>query len=104
MELTDWHMWWKKRGGAGVRKLLMERWDPIGVGDMPEAADEYDSYVGTVGRMLREGATPEELSAYLTQVRTETMGLDHPDIKVREAEVSALLVEWYEIEMRTLER
>ena len=101
MELSDWHMWWKKRGGAGVRKLLMERWDPIGVGDMPDAADEYDSYVGTVGRMLREGATSEGLSAYLTRVRTEWMGLDHPASPVREPEVSAQLVEWYEDEMRS---
>ena len=101
MELTDWHMWWKKRGGAGVRKLLMERWDPIGVADMPDAAGEYDSYVGTVGRMLREGATAEELAAYLTQIRTERMGLNHPDIRAREPEVSAQLVEWYETEMRS---
>ena len=93
-------MWWKKRGGAGIRKLLMERWDPIGVGDMPEAAGEYDSYVGTIGRMLREGAKSEELSAYLTRVRTERMGLNHPDIKPREPAVSTLLVEWYENEMR----
>ena len=93
-------MWWKDRGGAGVRKLLMEEWDPIGVARMPSAADEYDSYVGTVGRMLREGATTAELSTYLTRVRTEWIGVDHPDAEVREPEVSALLVDWYEIEMR----
>jgi hypothetical protein len=61
VELTDWHMWWKRRGGGGVRRLLMEDWDPIGVEGIPEAADEYDSYVGVVGQMLRDGATPDEV-------------------------------------------
>ena len=56
----------KRRGGAGVRRLLMEKWDPIGVAGVPEAADEYDTYVGQVGRRLREGATAEEIAAYLT--------------------------------------
>jgi hypothetical protein len=25
-----------------IRPVLMEDWDPIGVSDVPEAADEYD--------------------------------------------------------------
>ena len=53
MELSDWHMWWKRRGGSGIRRLLMEEWDPIGVKGIPEAADEYDSYRGAVAGMLR---------------------------------------------------
>jgi len=28
-----------------IRRVLMEAWDPIGVSDIPEAADEYDSYI-----------------------------------------------------------
>jgi len=31
-----------------IRRVLMEEWDAIGVSDIPEAADEYDSYVGEV--------------------------------------------------------
>jgi hypothetical protein len=33
---------------ARVREILMREWDPIGVAGSPEAADEYDSYVGKV--------------------------------------------------------
>jgi len=29
-----------------IRAALMQHWDPIGVADIPEAADEYDSYLG----------------------------------------------------------
>jgi hypothetical protein len=31
-----------------IRRVLMERWDPIGVNGIPEAQDEYDSYIGGV--------------------------------------------------------
>jgi hypothetical protein len=31
-----------------VRHILMSEWDPKGVSDTPEAADEYDGYVGAV--------------------------------------------------------
>jgi len=33
---------------ARVREILMRDWDPIGVSRVPEAADEYDRYVGKV--------------------------------------------------------
>jgi hypothetical protein len=29
-----------------IRTALMQHWDPISVAHIPEAADEYDSYVG----------------------------------------------------------
>jgi hypothetical protein len=47
-------MWWKRVGGRELRELLMRSWDPIGVSGWPDAADEYDSYMGDVATMLRE--------------------------------------------------
>lgn len=58
-----------------IRKVLMEHWDPIGVADIPEAQDEYDSYVGPVYRLLVSGASDAELIDYLYATETETMGL-----------------------------
>ena len=98
MELDEWHRWWKTRGGRGLRRILMEQWDPIGVAGMPEAADEYDSYVGQVGTMLHEGATQAAIAEYLTGVRTEHMGL--PGREAREDEVAAAVTDWYREEMR----
>jgi hypothetical protein len=101
MELSDWHMWWKRRGGAGLRRLLMDEWDPIGVRAIPEAADEYDSYVGVVGRMLREGATHDELEAYLTDMRENYMGLGPSATgRERDSAVADRLLEWFDQEMR----
>ena len=37
--------------------------------------DEYDGYVGKIATMIREGATDEELFAYLNWAETEHMGL-----------------------------
>ncbi len=31
---------------AAIRAVLMREWDPIGVADFPQAADEYESYIG----------------------------------------------------------
>ena len=94
-------MWWKRRGATGVRRLLMEGWDPIGVAEIPEAADEYDTYVGAVGRMLREGRSADEIHAYLTFVRVDRIGLGRlPGWEEREQIVADRLANWYADEMR----
>jgi len=31
-----------------IHKALIEGWNPIGVGDIPEAQDEYDSYIPSI--------------------------------------------------------
>ncbi len=54
--------------------LLME-WDPIGVQDIPEAQDEYDSYVPAVYKLLASGKSEHELFDYLWWIETEHMGL-----------------------------
>ena len=90
----DWRRWWRRDGEAAVRRLLVARWDPIGVADVPEAADEYDSYVLRLGGQLRQGARVEELAAYLSSVRTESMGLD-PD-PAADLAVAQRLLEWYD--------
>ena len=57
-----------------VREILME-WDPIGVRDMPEAQDEYDSYVGPICSLLIKGAGVTALAKMLDQIEGENMGL-----------------------------
>ena len=61
---------------ARVRKVLTREWDPIGVRDVPQGQDEYDSYVGTVYLMLMgEQATPVAIATYLFDTATGHMGL-----------------------------
>ena len=57
VELSEWHMWWKQRGARGIRRILMEEWDPLGVDGVPEATDEYDSYLSQSRLALRARAS-----------------------------------------------
>lgn len=58
-----------------IRRALLSEWDPIGVGAIPEAKDEYDSYVPTIYRMLISGKLRHEIFDYLWWLETEHMGL-----------------------------
>jgi hypothetical protein len=102
MELSEWHMWWKRRGAQGIRRLLMEEWDPIGVADVPEAADEYDAYLGAIGERLRRGANADEIARFLTDVREDRMGLGPSPSSERSQDMAVAdrLTDWYVDEMR----
>jgi hypothetical protein len=58
-----------------IRSVLLHDWDPIGVADVAEAQDEYDSYVGPVYRLLVSDPSDEALIDYLYKTETKTMGL-----------------------------
>jgi len=51
----------------------MRDWDPIGVSGIPEAQDEYDSYVGAIYRLLTAASTEEEIYSQLIKIQTRTM-------------------------------
>lgn len=81
MDLVDWQAWWKRSGARELNDLLWTRWDPIGWPARGEDAafkppeDEYASYAGVVGRMLREGAEAADIAASLRRIEVESMGL-----------------------------
>ena len=56
-----------------IRRVLMDVWDPIGVSDTPEAADEYDLYIGGVYDLLERGASEMDIYAYLRAVEVDRM-------------------------------
>jgi hypothetical protein len=64
---------------ATVRQCLWNDWDPIGVSKLGGVDDEYDSYAPVVLRMIEDGATVQELAAYLFSVQSEQMGLEGPE-------------------------
>jgi hypothetical protein len=68
----------------------MREWDPIGVAGVPEAADEYDSYVGTVYVMMMDHSVSEdELAAYLFDVSTGRMGMSPSEHLTQRSEQAA---------------
>jgi hypothetical protein len=58
-----------------IRRVLMNVWDPIGVKEIANAQDEYDSYIGGIYHLLRIGASDERIQEHLWLLVTETMGL-----------------------------
>jgi hypothetical protein len=58
-----------------VRTILLNDWDPIGVRDVPEAQDEYDSYAPAIARLVAAGTSVSDLSAHLLEIETDAMGL-----------------------------
>jgi hypothetical protein len=51
-----------------LRGLLM-RWDPIGVGDAVEAADEYDCMISPAMHKLYDGASDDSLVEWIAEQR-----------------------------------
>jgi hypothetical protein len=60
---------------SAIRRILMAKWDPIGVSDEPNAADEYDSYIWGIYKLLERGADDKEIADHLLKIETERMGL-----------------------------
>ena len=59
-----------------ISAVLRDEWDPIGVGESPEAAHEYDGYAQAIFGMLQKQPTRPDIFAYLWWAETENMGLD----------------------------
>jgi hypothetical protein len=97
VELSEWHMWWKTSGHRGLYQQLMLWWDPIGVKDIPEAQGEYDGYAGTLGRMLHEGKSENELAAFLGEAES---GMGTGPRAEFDAFVAGKLLDWYAAAMR----
>ncbi len=75
-----------------VDEVLHYVWDPIGVSAIPQARDEYHSYLPHVFRRLRNGESSQSIAAYLNEVTTNLMGLSanaQHDLKVAE-----ILMDW----------
>lgn len=57
-----------------IRAVLLRDWDPIGVGDVPAAADEYDTQVIAIAGMIHSRKiTHEILWQYLDDEGHELM-------------------------------
>jgi hypothetical protein len=93
VELSEYHQWWKHQGGQELRRLLMDKWDPIGVKAWPEAADEYDGYRGGVMNLLREGATADRIARHLAGI--EQTRMDYTTTAEQLLPVAEQIVRWY---------
>jgi hypothetical protein len=51
-----------------IRAILLKDWDPLGIGDNPNLADEYDHYIPAILRLFDTHGTVEELERYLADI------------------------------------
>jgi hypothetical protein len=58
-----------------VSQILHYDWDPIGIAGIPEARDEYDSYVTPIVQLLLKGQGRTAIAAHLDRLERELMGL-----------------------------
>jgi len=65
----------RNRYQDAIRGILLHEWDPIGVADIPEAQDEYDSYVVEVYVLLIQHEPRQKLIDYLWWLETVHIGL-----------------------------
>jgi hypothetical protein len=59
-----------------LQKAFIEDWDPIGVGSIHEAQNEYDPYLEDTYELILNGATEEEVFEHLHLLETQCMGLE----------------------------
>ena len=58
-----------------VSDVLLHEWDPLGVSEDPDAADEYHGYLPEVYRRVQAGASPDALADALLRVERQSMSL-----------------------------
>ncbi len=57
-----------------IRQILFYDWDPIGINKFGPS-DEYDSYAGSIYRLLASGTSKYQIIERLYQFETASMGL-----------------------------
>jgi hypothetical protein len=62
-----------------IGDLLLRHRDPLGVASEPEAAGEYDAYVGPIYRLLTSGASERVIAEHLVHVEAESLGFEDTD-------------------------
>lgn len=85
-----------------VNEVLHYLWDPIGVSDIPEARDEYDSYAGVVFSLIKRGAAEKEIAEYLRNTRVVHMGMRQKDERGNEEEIAETLISWKETNLQRI--
>jgi hypothetical protein len=69
-----------------IQTILLTDWDPIGIGGISEAHDEYDMYIPEIKTLVLNRASQHEISMFLSSVEKERMGfVDAHSAKVSNA-------------------
>ncbi len=74
-----------------IQQVLLDHWDPIGVGHEMAGQDEYVTYIPVIYHMLNTACDETVIAAHLADIETQQFGLTpNPD---RNLHVARLLLE-----------
>jgi hypothetical protein len=65
-----------------IDRVLLQRWDPLGVASDPANAHAYTPYVHDVFGLLARGASDVQIARHLHRI--ETQELQHPELADRD--------------------
>ncbi len=98
--VQDWRRWWENHGERELQCILMTAWDPIRVGDAPQAWDEYDDYMAGVAHRLRDVEGDDEaadtVAAFLNHIERDYMDGLTPAAQQHNRLLTDKLVAWHE--------
>ena len=58
-----------------IGSMLLRLWDPLLIQEFPGASDQYDGYARDIHEMIEASASADDISDFLGQVQSATMGL-----------------------------
>ena len=58
-----------------IDEILWKNWDPIGVNDIEDVRDEYQSYTPHIFSLTIQGADKIKIAEHLYKIETITMGM-----------------------------
>ncbi len=61
-----------------IREIFLKDWDPVGVGNIAGAEDEYDAYIMPVYDLLRGPRSEQAIINYLRWAETVRMEITPP--------------------------
>ena len=78
-----------------VDEVLHYVWGPIQIASIPQARDEYQSYVPQVFSLLQADESVSGISAHLQAIAVDRMGLS--SCKAKADDAATTLVEWRDL-------
>jgi len=77
-----------------IRLILLEVWDPVGIGDNPLLRSEYDTYLSDISKLILDTSTTVDVIArHLMYIEQDKMGLPgHEQTRLEAAKALANLV------------
>ena len=75
-------------------------WDPIGIRNVPQCVDEYDSYVLPMYSILRQRKSEDSVLEFLEGAYQDIMGITVPREKFREIAAKFLEIDVSHDEIR----